>query len=118
MIQQLGPQVTRQLMLTGQGFSGAEVLRLGLADLVVPAADLDAAVDALCDNVLGGAPLTVRNSKRMINSLLRALAEQLRADSPLWEELDALSAQAHGSEDVREGLTAFFERRAPKFQGR
>ena len=118
MIQQLGPQVTRRLMLTGQSFAGADVLRLGLADVVAPAADLDATVDALCEAVLVGAPLTVRNSKRMINSLLRSQAEQLRADTDRWAELDALSTEAHGSDDVREGLTAFFERRVPRFRGR
>ena len=118
MLQQLGPQVTRQLMLTGQAFSGAEVLRLGLADVVAPASDLDAAVDALCESILAGAPLTVRNSKRMINALLRAEADQLRDDTELWSSLDALSAEAHASEDVREGLTAFFERRKPSFRGR
>jgi crotonobetainyl-CoA hydratase len=118
MIQQLGPQVTRRLMLTGGSFTGADVLSLGLADAVAPAAGLDAAVDGLCDSILAGAPLTVRNSKRMINGLLRAQAEQLRADGALWRDLDALSAEAHGSADVREGLTAFFERRPPRFQGR
>ena len=118
MLQQLGPQVTRRLMLTGHGFTGADVLRLGLADIVVPAADLDAAVDALCDSILVGAPLTVRNSKRMIHTLLRAEGDRLRADSALWSGLDELSAEAHGSEDVREGLTAFFERRKPQFRGR
>ncbi|HEY8740692.1 MAG TPA: enoyl-CoA hydratase-related protein [Candidatus Dormibacteraeota bacterium] len=118
MLQQLGPQVTRMLMLTGRSFTGEEARGLGLTDLVAPRAELDQVVDELCDSILQGAPITVRNAKRMINSLLRAQADALRADPELWGELDGLSAQAHGSEDVREGLTAFFERRQPKFRGR
>jgi enoyl-CoA hydratase/carnithine racemase len=118
MLQQLGPRVTRRLMLTGQDFSGEQALRLGLVDIVAPAGGLDAAVEEVCDAVLGGAPITVRNSKRMINRLLRAQAETLRDDAVAWAGLEDLAAEAHRSEDVREGLTAFFERRPARFRGR
>jgi enoyl-CoA hydratase/carnithine racemase len=118
MLQQLGPQVTRMLMLTGRSFTGAEALRLGLADVVAPAPELDSVLDDLATSILEGAPLTVRNSKRMINQLLRAGGGPTRRDRELWRELDGLSAEAHGSEDVREGLAAFFERREPDFKGR
>ncbi|MDQ6747452.1 MAG: enoyl-CoA hydratase-related protein [Candidatus Dormibacteraeota bacterium] len=118
MLQQLGPQTTRLLMLTGRTFTGAEALRLGLADVVAPAAELDAVVDALCDEILDGAPITVRNSKRMINSLLKTQEETLQEDGDLWRGLEGLAEQAHASEDVREGLTAFFERRPANFKGR
>jgi enoyl-CoA hydratase/carnithine racemase len=118
MLQQLGSQVTRTMMLTGRTFSGAEAARLGLADVIVPPAELDAAVDAICDDVLGGAPITVRNSKRMLNVLLAAQRRELQSAGSLWSELEALSREAHKSDDVREGLAAFFERRPPKFTGR
>jgi enoyl-CoA hydratase len=118
MLQQLGPQVTRMLMLSGRTFTGAEALRLGLTDFVVPARDLDAVVESLCDDILGGAPITVRNSKRMINRLLGAEREDREEDGDLWRGLEGLSQQAHSSEDVREGLTAFFERRPANFKGR
>jgi enoyl-CoA hydratase/carnithine racemase len=118
MIQQLGPQVTRELMLTGRSFSGAEAMRRGLVDYCFSRDDLDPGVGALCDDILGGAPITVRNSKRMINRLLEMDAAGASLDAASRAELEALSDEAHGSEDVREGLTAFFERRKPDFQDR
>jgi enoyl-CoA hydratase/carnithine racemase len=118
MIQQLGPQVTRELMLTGRSFSGDEAVRRGLADYCFSRAELDAGVDALCDDIIAGAPITVRNSKRMINRLLEMDAAGVEMDRATRAELEALSTEAHSSDDVREGLTAFFERRKPDFQGR
>ena len=118
MIQQLGPQTTRVLMLTGRSFTGDEALRRGLADFVCSRDELDGVVDGLLDDITGGAPITVRNSKRMINTLLRLGGRGLELDPATEAELSALSVEAHASDDVREGLTAFFERRRPRFQGR
>ena len=118
MIQQLGPQTTRILMLTGRSFTGEEALRRGLVDFVCSRDQLDAVVDGLLDDVIGGAPLTVRNSKRMINTLLARGGRGIELDQQTEDELARLSDEAHGSEDVREGLTAFFERRRPNFRGR
>jgi enoyl-CoA hydratase/carnithine racemase len=118
MIQQLGPQVTRVLMLTARSFSGEEAVSRGLVDFSFPRDALDAGVDALCDDVLAGAPITVRNSKRMINRLLGLDAAGLEISQAIREELDGLSDEAHNSADVREGLSAFFERRKPDFRGR
>jgi enoyl-CoA hydratase/carnithine racemase len=118
MIQQLGPQTTRVLMLTGRSFTGSEALRRGLVDYVCARQDLDGVVDKLVDDIIGGAPLTVRNSKRIINTLLDRDARGIAIDDQTQAELDRLSLEAHTSEDVREGVTAFFERRPPKFQGK
>lgn len=118
MIQQLGPQVTRVLMLTGRSFSGDEAVRLGLVDFSFGRAELDAGVDAICEDIIAGAPITVRNSKRMINRLLGMDALGSEIDEATRLELEGLSLEAHASEDVREGVTAFFERRKPNFKGR
>jgi enoyl-CoA hydratase/carnithine racemase len=118
MIQQLGPQTTRLLMLTGRWFTGEEALRRRLADLVCPREELDGVVDRLLDDIIAGAPLTVRNSKRIINTLLSLDARGAPLDRATEAHLDLLSTEAHTSDDVREGLTAFFEHRPPDFKGR
>jgi len=118
MLQQLGPQVTRELMFTARSFAGDAALRRGLADYVCPRGELDATVDHLLDDILAGAPLTVRNSKRITNTLLRVDARDSEMDDATVAELDRLAAECHASEDVAEGLRAFFERRDPRFAGR
>ena len=118
MIQQLGPQVTRMLMLTGRSLSGQEAVARGLVDFSFARDELDAGVVAICDDILSGAPLTVRNSKRMINRLLDLDAAGSEIDQATRDELEGLSDEAHNSADVREGLRAFFERRKPDFRGR
>jgi len=118
MLQQLGVQVTRELMLTGRSFKGEEALRRGLADYICPAKDLDTTVDALVDDIIGGEPLTVRNSKRMINTLLDFDAAGRELDDDTIAELVRLTVECHTSQDIGEGLQAFFERRQPNFQGR
>jgi enoyl-CoA hydratase/carnithine racemase len=118
MLQQLGVQVTRELMLTGRSFKGAEALRRGLTDYVCPAAELGATVDALVDDIISGAPLTVRNSKRMINTVLDFDAAGRELDAETIAELVRLTIECHTSQDIAEGIRAFFERRQPNFQGR
>ena len=118
MLQQLGPQVTRELMFTGRSFTGDEALRRGLADYVCERAELDATVERLLDDILAGAPLTVRNSKRITNTLLRFDAADATIDAATLAELERLALECHTSEDVAEGLRAFFERREPRFAGR
>ena len=118
MLQQLGTQTTRMLMLTGRSFSGEEARARGLVDLVCPRDQLDATVDAVIDDIVGGAPLTVRSAKRIINTLLEEEGRGRELDAGTEAELLQLTVDAHASDDVREGLTAFFERRKPRFEGR
>ena len=75
----LGPQVARRVYLAAETFEGAEVLRLGFVDRLVPAATLATTVAALADTLAGLAPLAVRGMKRTINEIARDALDEAAA---------------------------------------
>ena len=108
-IRRLGDRPARELMLTGERFDAATALRVGLVHHVVPAAELDAKVDERVAAVLAGGP----QAQARIKTLL-----ELWADSS-WEEyrsaLPRVLAEVRSGDEAKEGLSAFFERRKPKW---
>lgn len=108
-IRRLGDRAARELMLTGERFDAAAALRLGLVHHVVPAAELDAKVNERAGELLKGGP----EAQKRIKTLL-----ELYADST-WEEyraaLPRALAEARGSDEARDGLAAFFEKRRPRW---
>ncbi len=101
-----------EMMLLGKKMSGDEALAIGLLTRAVAAADLDAAVAEITGEIAKKSPLTVGLG-------LRAFAAQ--DDLDLEEALPLLRdrlAECLGTEDAREGLMAFLEKRAPLWKGR
>jgi enoyl-CoA hydratase/carnithine racemase len=102
----------RELILCSKFVDGTEAERIGLANRVAPASELDAATGLLVGELLTCAPLAVGLAKGIIDaSALPALDETLEQEVTA-QELCATS------DDFREGVLAFAERRPPQFSGR
>jgi enoyl-CoA hydratase/carnithine racemase len=102
----------KELIMTGRVIGAQDAERIGLANRVAPADALDAATQELVDELLGCAPVAVGLAKRLMDASARpALSTTLELEIAAQE----LCAR---TEDVREGVQAAAERRAPAFKGR
>ncbi len=100
------------MMVLGERLSAEEAATLGLLNQAVAPEQLEAAVDALCEKLAGKAPLAVRHGlAALADQDARTLADALPM---LRDRLGALL----GTDDAREGLMAFLEKRTPKWSGR
>ncbi len=111
----IGGARTRELFLTGRRIDAATAERWGLVNEVVAAEALPDAALALAREIAANAPLSLRGNKAGIGALVAAAGV---LDVPTAAVLDAERRKAFESEDLREGLRAFGEKRAPVWQGR
>ena len=109
----VGAARTRELFLVGRTILAEQALDWGLLNWVVPAAELEARTLDLAREIAGNAPLSLRGNKHVIATLL---TERGALGSGTEQELTELRRSCFGSEDFREGVRAFTEKRAPRWR--
>jgi enoyl-CoA hydratase len=103
---------TNEMLLLGERLSAEEAREAGIVNRVVPAGEFDAAVEEWAVKLAAKSPVLMRMGKE-------AMYRQL--DMPFEEALEYLRAQlsiAFTTDDIQEGVTAFFEKRDPVWSGR
>ena len=107
-----GPARAKELVFTGRRISAEEARDMGLVARVVPRPELEDATMVLAADICRASPLAVRFAKQAVDAAL---------DTPLTiglEVEDSAWRQAVASEDRREGIAAFNEKRDPEWKGR
>jgi enoyl-CoA hydratase/carnithine racemase len=114
-IDAIGVTRTRELFLLGRYVDAATALDWGLVNRVEAPEELESGALAIAAELAGNAPLSQRGNKRVIAALLAAEGP---LDPAVEEELIELRRASFASQDMREGMRAFAERRAARWQGR
>ncbi len=114
-IDAIGAARTRELFLLGRYIDAATALQWGLVTRLATESELEALTLEIAAELAGNAPLSQKGNKRVIAALLAAEAE---LEPAVEEELIELRRASFASEDMREGMKAFAEKRPARWQGR
>ena len=112
LLRSMPPKVALELMMTGRRVPADEAADLGFVNQVVPAAELDAAVDEIATTLASKSPLIMRWGH---DAFYRVL--DMRPDDAL-DYLQSMLTVTTATEDSAEGIAAFAEKREPQWKGR
>jgi enoyl-CoA hydratase/carnithine racemase len=113
-IDTVGAARTRELFLLGRYIDAPTALAWGLVNRAIPAEDLDAVALELARELAGNAPLSQTGNKRVIAALLHA---EGALEGTVEQEVIELRGASFASQDMREGMRAFAEKRSPRWRG-
>src|SRR5262249_12923205 len=105
----VGPARAKELIFTARLVGAEEGLALGVFNEIVESDRLEARTQELAEQIASNAPLTIRAAKQTIQRIV---------DKARLDEADDLLVAVYMSEDFREGVSAFLEKRRANWQGR
>jgi enoyl-CoA hydratase/3-hydroxypropionyl-coenzyme A dehydratase len=105
LVREIGPALTKELVMTCRPFGAAEAKATGFVNRVVPEAELDAEVDALVDQLVNKSALTLGGTKRQVNAVTEGMVQTARS----WNDADALVTAVHDPESQAAAM-AYLER--------
>ncbi len=108
----IGARAARRFMLTAERFDAEAAAAMGLVHQVVPEAELVAAGKAAVDALLANGPNAVQETKKLVFSVGGAVSEETIDETARW------IASVRATDEAREGMRAFLEKRKPNWTGR
>jgi enoyl-CoA hydratase/carnithine racemase len=112
LIETVGHARAREIMFLGRRYSAAEGFSMGLVHQVFEDAELESAVEKIVQTLTENAPLSIANSKTIIEEFVKS------AGAPDAALMQAAIERCAKSADYEEGRKAFMEKRKPRFEGR
>lgn len=109
--QRIGRGPALEVILTGEPLAAQRAYELGLVNQIVEPGKAEEAAVALANKIIAAAPIAVRESRRVV------MAAQHESEDTLRKMTNSAMAAVMRSEDVKEGLAAFVEKRAPVWKG-
>ncbi len=109
----IGVRQARRYFLTGERFDAMTAKAIGLVNMVCMKAQLEATLAGVIDNLLACGP----NAQKEAKALIRLVAHR-PVDEAVMEETAALIARVRASDEGKEGVTSFLEKRKPDWVGR
>ena len=104
----VGDNLALEMITTGKRLNAEEALSAGLVNAVYPVEEFDEKVDEFVQNLVKGPPISLTSMKKLMTSI--QLDEAMEAEAELFSNL-------WNTSDLKEGLTAFTEKRKPEFKG-
>lgn len=111
-VEAVGARRARQLFLTGNIFDADYAAHAGLIDMVLPEGSVDQFIEMLSDSLSTNAPGAMGEAKRLVNDIAHH-----RIDGGLLDDTAKRIARARVSDEGREGVAAFLEKRPPNWAG-
>lgn len=108
----VGMHKAKELALLAELITASEALELGLVNRVVPASELDSLVEDWAERLAAGPPIALAMTKRMLNRSFEQSFEQALDDEARCQTVN------FSTRDTVEAITAFLQKRAPRFTGR